>query len=87
MNIAGYGVSDLCVCGKTIPDTAIYYGFELSEDNDAPMAFINEWHDHCLGEWGWVRDSSDFGIGHIYWAEQADEAIRRRLDGLGGGPS
>jgi len=56
----------VCVCGRIIPDTAIYYGFPLSEDNDEQFAWINEWHDNCLGEWGWVRDDSEFGIRHRY---------------------
>lgn len=62
-------VPDICVCGKLIPDGTVYYGFELDPDNDAPMAFVNSWHDHCLGEWGYIRDDSDFGIRHIYCDE------------------
>jgi hypothetical protein len=57
--------AEVCVCGKVIPDNAIYYGFPLSEDADEPMAFVNEWHDGCLAEWGWRRDNSDFGIAHM----------------------
>jgi len=57
--------NDVCVCGKVIRDGIIYYAFELDENNDAPLAFVNSWHDHCLAEWGWVRDDSDFGIAHI----------------------
>lgn len=65
-----------CVCGQLIPDTAIYFGFPLSEDADQPIAWINEWHDHCLSEWGWVRDDSDWGIAHRWCAEQSDEDVR-----------
>lgn len=62
---------DICICGRLIPAKAIYYAFPLGPDNDAALAFVNEWHDHCLAEWGWVRDDSDFGISHIdtYCAE------------------
>jgi len=56
-----------CVCGKVIPDTAVYYGFTSSEDQDEPGVFINEWHEHCLGEWGWVRDTSEMGIAHGHY--------------------
>lgn len=28
--------------------------------------FINEWHDRCLSEWGWVRDDSEWGIRHHF---------------------
>ena len=67
---------DICVCGRLIPDTVVYYAFPLSPDNDAPFAYVNEWHDHCLGEWGWRRDNSEFGIAHLYCVEQADDEIR-----------
>lgn len=67
MNLYGYHVPDVCICGKVIPDTAIYYGFPLSDDADQPMAFVNEWHEHCLGEWGWTRDDSEFGITHVHY--------------------
>ena len=72
-HFGAYAVPDICVCGQAIPDNAVYYGFELGEDNDAPMAFINEWHDHCLGEWGWVRDDSEWGITHAFCAETLRE--------------
>lgn len=66
---------EVCVCGQLIPETAIYYAFPLDEDNDAEYAYINEWHGHCLGEWGWTRDDSAWGIAHVYCPEQADEDI------------
>lgn len=84
-DLLGYSPPMVCVCGQLIPDRAIVYGFEQSEDNDAPMAFINEWHEHCLGEWGWRRDDSEFGIAHVYCVEESDEqVIRRRLASLDG---
>lgn len=64
---------DVCVCGKVIPDSAIYYGFPLSEDADQPIAWINEWHDLCLAEWGWIRDTSEWGIAHVICVEQTDD--------------
>lgn len=57
-------IPDICICGQLIPDGVWYYGFPLSTEAEQPMAFINSWHDHCLGEWGWRRDDSEFGITH-----------------------
>lgn len=57
--------NEVCVCGKVIPDGVIYYGFPLDPDNDAPMAYVNSWHDHCLAEWGYVRADNDMGIAHL----------------------
>ena len=65
---------DVCVCGRLIPDTAIYYGFPLSEDADEPMAFVNEWHDQCLSEWGWRRDDSEWGITHRFCETPVEQA-------------
>ena len=61
--------NDVCTCGQTIPDQAVYYAFPLAEDADAPFAYVNEWHDHCLGEWGWRRSDTEFGIAHVYCVE------------------
>jgi len=69
--LGGYVPPEVCICGQKIPDTAIYYGFPLSSESDEPMAFVNEWHDHCLGEWGWQRSNDDFGIEHVHYQEQA----------------
>jgi len=57
----------VCVCGQLIPDTAIYYGFPESPEADEPMAFVSEWHEQCLGEWGWIRDNSELGIAHAHY--------------------
>lgn len=54
----------LCVCGRLIPDGAAAYGFPLSLESDEPMAFVSEWHDPCLREWGWVRSDDEWGIAH-----------------------
>lgn len=67
-------VADVCVCGQLIPDTAIYYAFPLSDDADAPLAYVNEWHEHCLGEWEYERCHPldpdgilDWGIKHRHY--------------------
>lgn len=74
--LLGYPVTVVCICGSLVRDVA--YGFPLSEDNDEPIAWIDEWHDHCLGEWGWRRDDSEWGITHRYCEEpiEEDEDIR-----------
>lgn len=68
--IGGSPPQDVCVCGQLIPETAIYYAFPLSEDNDEQFAYVNEWHENCLSEWGWRRDDSQFGIAHVYCVEE-----------------
>jgi len=73
--IASNQHNDICVCGKIIPDGVIYYGFPLDPDNDAPMAFVNSWHDHCLAEWGYAKDDFDpMGIRHIEGYCPGDDA-------------
>lgn len=69
-------IAEACICGQVIPDTAIYYGFPLSDDADAPMAFVNEWHDQCLNEWGFERCHEDdpegiLGIKHRHYEDAA----------------
>lgn len=57
---------DSCVCGQVIGPSAIYFAFPLSEDNE--YAYVNEWHEHCLAEWGWRRSYDPenwLGIEHV----------------------
>ena len=67
MNIYGYGAPETCVCGKVIPAKATYYAIQLSDDADAGMAFINEWHDECLREWDFERDNTEIGVVHLHY--------------------
>lgn len=64
--------AEACICGRSIPATAIYYAFPLADDADEPCAYINEWHEECLREWGWRRDDSEFGIEHIVCDEPVE---------------